>query len=620
MKPELKIISAKGRGEIYALDQEKISIGRESANEIALTDASVSRRHCEIERRGEDFFIKDLQSLNGTVVNGEKITETRLSGGDKIGVGDFTMRFQTEDFKEDTSSVILDKTEFHLPKNSVQLRLEEVFGAMARDLTAILQITSKISSLRDTEELQNELLRQVFGVVPADEGAIVLVDEEMELAESVALNRDDENESVAVSQTVLDLVLHEQKVILVSDLAADKNLQTAESLFLAKTSSLLCVPMLLFGKMLGVIYLSSARANFDESHLRFLTAVAGIAAIAIENARNFAWLESENERLRGESFGRNMIGESGAMRKVYSIIEKVAPTGSTVLITGESGTGKELAAQAIHLNSPRKDKPFVAINCAALTETLLESELFGHEKGAFTGAVQQKKGKVELAQGGTLFLDEIGEMALNLQAKLLRVLQERQFDRVGGTRPVKADIRLIAATNRDLQAEIKAENFRQDLYYRLNVVSFEMPALRERKEDVLLLAEYFTEKFSRALNRRLRGISAKAKKLFLNYDFPGNVRELENTVERAVVLGSGEWILPEDLPEDFTGVKIESEAGEISSYQDAVREKKKDLIFNAFQKSGGSYVETAKLLDIHPNYLHRLIKNLDIKDELEDSV
>ena len=398
MTPQLKIISAKGKGEIYALDRKKNSIGRESANEIAITDASVSRRHCVIEKRDENFFISDLESLNGTFVNGEKISEKKLSGGDKIDVGDFTFRFQTEDFQEESSSVILDKTEFHLPKNSVQMRLEEVFGAMARDLTAILQIVSKINSLHDAAELENELLRQIFEVVPANEGAIVLVDDQLDLAESVGLNRKDENETVAVSQTVLDLVLREQKVILVSDLSTDKNLKAAESLFLAKTSSLLCAPITLFGKTLGVIYLSSASANFDESHLRFLTAVAGIAAIAIENARNFTFLKNENERLRGETFGQNMIGESGAMLKVYAIIEKVAPTDSTVLITGESGTGKELAAQAIHLNSPRKNKPFVAINCAALTETLLESELFGHERGAFTGAVQQKKGRIEIGK------------------------------------------------------------------------------------------------------------------------------------------------------------------------------------------------------------------------------
>jgi Nif-specific regulatory protein len=617
MSAKLKIISEKGKGEIFELNSPQISIGRDKKNEIVLNDASVSRRHCAIERRGEKYFISDSGSLNGTAVNGRAAEDTALSGGDKIEVGDFTFYFLTSDAAEDSSGVFFNKTEFRLPKNSVQLRIEEVFGAMARDLTAILQIITKAGAIRDVETLQKELLHQIFGVVPADEGAILLVDDENEYAEIVGLNRADETGTVNVSQTIVNQVLENKQVILVADFAAEESLQNAESLFLRKISSLLCVPVVLFEKTLGVIYLASARSNFDESHLRFLTAVAGIAAVSIENARNIAFLESENARLRGETLNRNMLGESSAMQKIFDLIRKAAPTDSTVLIDGESGTGKELAAQAIHLNSKRADAPFVAINCAALTETLLESELFGHEKGAFTGATAQKKGKIESAQGGTLFLDEIGEMALNLQAKLLRVLQEREFERVGGTRPVKADVRLIAATNRDLQAEVKNGTFRQDLFYRLNVVRFTMPALRERKDDILLLAENFAQKFSRVMNRKIRGISANAKKILLKYDFPGNVRELENAIERAAVLGSTEWILPEDLPEDFLDIQTDAEVSRAETYHEAIREKKKELILNAFREAKGNYVETAKILDVHPNYLHRLIRNLEIKEDLE---
>ena len=618
MAAKLKIISEKGKGEVYELNSGKISIGRDHKNEIILNDASVSRRHCEIEKRGEKYYINDSGSLNGTTVNGREAENTEITYGDKLGVGDFTFLFLAEDAAENTSGVFLDKTEFRLPENSVRLRIEEVFGAMARDLTAILQIITKVSTIRDVETLQNELLDQIFGVVPADEGAILLVDDAKEFAEAVGLNRAGESESVNVSQTIVRQVLQTEQVILVTDFAAEESLQNAESLFLRKIASLLAVPVVLFEKTLGVIYLASSRNNFDESHLRFLTAVAGIAAVSIENARNIAFLESENERLRGETLNRNMLGDSAAMQKIFEVIRKVAPTDSTVLINGESGTGKELAAQAIHLNSRRADKPFVAINCAALTETLLESELFGHEKGAFTGATAQKKGKIESAQGGTLFLDEIGEMALNLQAKLLRVLQEREFERVGGTRPVKADIRLVAATNRDLQEAVKTGNFRQDLFYRLNVVRFTMPALRERKDDIILLAENFAQKFSRAMNRKIRGISASAKKILLKYDYPGNVRELENAVERAAVLGSTEWILPEDLPEDFLDIRLDTEISSVAeTYHDAIREKKKELILNAFREAKGNYVETAKILDVHPNYLHRLIRNLEIKEVLE---
>ncbi len=617
MTAKLKIISEKGKGEVFELNGEKISVGREASNEIVLNDASVSRRHCAFEKRGARFFVRDLESLNGTEVNGVAAAETIISNGDRISVGDFTFRFSTTDFAEESSGVFFDKTEFRLPKNSIQMRIEDVFGAMARDLTALLQIIAKINVIRRTETLQHELLRQIMEVVPADEGSILLVDDENEFAEIVGFNRADESEPISVSQTVLNQVLQTKQVILVADFASDENLQNAESLVLRKVSSLLCAPVVLFEKTLGVIYLASSRAHFDESHLRFLTAAAGIAAVSIENARNFSFLENENARLRGETLNRNMIGESPSMNKVFELIKKVAPTDSTVLIGGESGTGKELAAQAIHLGSKRSEQPFVAINCAALTETLLESELFGHEKGAFTGAVGQKKGKLEMAQGGTLFLDEIGEMNINLQAKLLRVLQEREFERVGGTRTVKADIRLIAATNRDLQAQISAGTFRQDLFYRLNVVRLVMPALRERKEDILLLAENFVEKFSRLLNRKIRGISANAKKLLLKYDFPGNVRELENAIERAAVLGSTDWILPEDLPEDFLELAPETKAENAASYHEGIRENKKKLIRKAFRKAHGNYVETAKLLDIHPNYLHRLIRNLEFKNELE---
>jgi Nif-specific regulatory protein len=303
------------------------------------------------------------------------------------------------------------------------------------------------------------------------------------------------------------------------------------------------------------------------------------------------------------------------MRKVFRFIEKAAPTGATVLIRGESGTGKELVARAVHENSERKAKPFVAINCAVLSENLLESELFGHEKGAFTTAVAQKKGKIELADDGTLFLDEIAEISPAMQAKLLRVLQEREFERVGGMRTIKVDVRIIAATNRDLENEIKSGNFREDLYYRLNVVSLTMPPLRERRSDILPLAEYFTEKYSQKCNRQISGISKEARNLLSNYDFPGNVRELENSIERAVVLGNSEMILPDDLPEPI----LESSSAElpVTNYQAAVNEMKKNLIMKTLDQTGGNYTEAANLLGLHPTNLHRLIRTMNIKHLLK---
>ncbi|HRH43627.1 MAG TPA: sigma 54-interacting transcriptional regulator [Pyrinomonadaceae bacterium] len=623
---QISIIEGINKGETFELIDEETFIGRESSNQIVLNDSSVSRRHCSIKSFDNQFIINDLKSLNGTLVNDKNAQNKLLDDGDKITIGDFVFLFKTE-IAENlpvSSTVFFDKSQIDLSK-SVRISLDEVFGAMARDLSALLKISAKINLLRTVESLQKELLNEIFEVVPSQTGAIILVDGNGDLVEVFGLNRMAKNGDITISQTIINQVLNEKKAILVNNVASNQALTQAKSLFLTQTSSVLCAPLVVFEENIGAIYLASSQNNtlFDENHLRFITALAGISAIALENVKNFERVEKENTRLREESlFSKNMLGESDAIKKVFTFIYKVAPGNSTVLITGESGTGKELAAQAIHLNSQRNSKPFVAINCAALSENLLESELFGHERGAFTGAVTQKIGKIEFANGGTLFLDEIGEMALNLQAKLLRVLQERVFERVGGIKTIKADIRLITATNRNLETEIKNGNFREDLFYRLNVVRLQMPNLRERKSDILLLAEHFTEKFSQNLNRRVRGISAKARKLLQNYDFPGNVRELENAIERAIVLGESDWILPEDLPEniwesaDLIDFKIEDSS---FNYYETLQLKKKDLIFKAFAAAQGSYLETAKLLDIHPNYLHRLIRNLNIKTELEQS-
>jgi Nif-specific regulatory protein len=367
--------------------------------------------------------------------------------------------------------------------------------------------------------------------------------------------------------------------------------------------------------VLGAIYLDSRTPgeHFDESHLQVMTAVAGIAAIAFDNVRHWDQLQQENQQLRLEvDLEDAMIGGSPRMKDVFNFIRRVAPTDSTVLIEGESGTGKELVARAIHRNSLRSQRPFLAINCAAITETLLESELFGHEKGAFTGAVSQKKGKMEAADGGTLFLDEVTELAPGLQAKLLRVLQEREFERVGGTRSIKLDIRLIAATNRLLPEAIQAGTFRKDLYYRLNVVAVTIPPLRERREDIPSLADHFIAKASRRCKARAKPLSSEARACLMNYDWPGNVRELENAIERALVLGSTESILPDDLPDAV--LEAGSPAAEsIAKYHGRIRDVKKQLIVQALQQADNNYIEAAKVLGMHPNSLLRLIRTLGLK-------
>jgi len=375
----------------------------------------------------------------------------------------------------------------------------------------------------------------------------------------------------------------------------------------------LVVPLIVSDRTAAVIYLEAAAAAFDEEDLRLLMAVAAISAVALENVRRVAVLERETERLKGDiQLVTRLVGDSPPMLRLNESIRRVARADATVLIAGETGTGKELVARAIHMNSPRANRPFVAVNCAALAENLLESELFGHERGAFSGAVAQKKGRIELAESGTLFLDEIGELAPQLQGKLLRVLQEREFERVGGTRTLKVDMRLISATNRDLAAEVKAGRFRDDLLYRLNVVRIDVPPLRERAGDIPALARYFLERCRRKAGRRVSGISPEAMAYLRAYDWPGNVRELENTIERAAVLGSTEEILPDDLPESVIEASTPP-AGEKTNIHSALLETKKKAVIAAFRAAGGNYAATAHALGIHPNYLHRLIKNLGIK-------
>jgi transcriptional regulator with GAF, ATPase, and Fis domain len=388
---------------------------------------------------------------------------------------------------------------------------------------------------------------------------------------------------------------------------------------LTRTPATLCVPIARPDRVVGAIYLTSSRAGaFDDEHLQLAGAIAAVAATAIDNARRVARLERETERLQSALVVEHtLVGRSQPMERIYERVGKVARADTTVLITGETGTGKELIAHAIHVNSARAKRPFVAINCAALTETLLESELFGHERGAFTGAVALKKGKLEIANGGTVFLDEIAELAPALQSKLLRVLQEHEFERVGGTHTIPIDVRIIAATNRVLPEEVAARRFRDDLYHRLNVVPIHTPPLRERREDIPLLAHHFMRRYAPKANRPLLGISDAALRCLTAYDWPGNVRELQNAIERAVVLGSCDEIVPEDLPESLLEAPAAApDTG--AGLHDAVREAKTRAIREAFHKARRSYTETARLLGIHPNYLHRLIRNLGLKPVLED--
>ncbi|MBS1794647.1 MAG: sigma 54-interacting transcriptional regulator [Acidobacteria bacterium] len=630
--PRLLAISGSFEGTTYALDGREMSIGRDKTNDLRIPDRSISRRHCLVKNDGAGFSVVDLGSFNGTFVNGEAARETAIRHGDRLTLGDISFiffEFETETGApgavEFGSEITAGSTVRLEKKDAIYLNSAQMLTALApdettaRSLSALLDLNVRLGRLRDLESLQKTVFDSLFEALPARRGAILLFDDDFRNPTAVFSRgrTAGANQPIRLSQTVAEQVAREKTAVLCRRVETNPAFKNADSLLAARTDSLLCVPLAAGGESAGLIYLDTddPARGFDENHLQFAAAVAGIFSVVLENVRHLERLESENLRLRREiRLEHNMIGESAAMQKVFRFIEKVAAADTTVLIRGESGTGKELAAAAIHENSERSAKPFVAINCAALQDNLLESELFGHERGAFTTAVAQKKGKFEIADGGTIFLDEVGEMSLAMQVKLLRVLQEREFERVGGTRPIRVDVRVVAATNRALEDEIKNGNFRSDLYYRLNVVELRMPPLRERREDILPLAEHFVAKYGPKCKRKVDGISREARHLLTNYDFPGNVRELENAIERAVVLGGTEFVLPEDLPETMS----EAAGAEtpVLEYQKAVNEMKKSLILKTLAQAGGSYTEAARILGLHPANLHRLIRTLNVRKPL----
>ncbi len=637
MRPRLVVLSGPLKDSTIPLREGEITIGREASNGIAVTDPSVSRKHCRLSYQDGRFRVQDLDSRNGTLVNGTGVEEQWLRHGDEIAAGDSAFLFLEEEelaplpshVEFEDAQATADTTVIH-PRDVVYLqpdRLSRELPAssrVARNLNALLKISRIVHAIRDLDELQGQLLDLIFEVVPAGRGAILLADHEGQQFNSTfaRVRQAGQSQLVKVSRTVAKRVLEQGIALLGSDVSTCGELGKIESLAASQVRSLLCVPLTVFQKVIGCIYLDSDSliGRLDEEHLHLVTAIAGISAMALETVRRLAWLEQENERLTVEiSQERSLVGESPKMKEVYQFVKRAAPAESTVLIQGESGTGKELAARALHRNSLRANKPFLAINCAAIPESLLETELFGYERGAFTGADRLKRGRLEVADGGVVFLDEIGELAPALQVKLLRVLQEREFERVGGNNTIKVNIRLIAATNCDLDQAVRAGNFRQDLYYRLAVLPITMPALRERNGDIPMLARHFVQKHAKRCKVKPRPISREAISCLVNYDWPGNVRELENAIEHALVLGASEMILPEDLPEALLDRAVPAEITE-ARYHAAVKELKKQLILDAVEQTQGSYADAARILGVHPNYLHRLIRNLELKEALNEAL
>ena len=637
--PRLVVLRGPGTGTSFEL-AGIVSIGRSSSNDIQLRTKRISREHARVEQRGDIFFLIDLASSNGVAVNGQKVFEHILTAGDEVQIGNVLLVFEPEYglqldtgdnepavvYSEDASEVTatfqtgLFRPE---PSDTEQMASYEALAEANRKLSALYEVSDAIYSELDLAELLRKLLDVVLRILGGDRSVILLYDGRTGALVPVAARArrgEADYESIvlkelAVSKTILDKVAREHQAVLTADATVDPRFDASDSISVQSIRSVMCVPLLTQNKCHGLMYVDTTRPalQFSQDDLRLLTTIARQAATAIGNARSYDSLQRETRELRqriGERYV--MVGGSKELKAVLDQVKKVASSDSTVLITGETGTGKELVARAIHEESDRSGGAFVTVNCAAVPETLLESELFGHERGAFTGAHKTKLGRFELADHGTIFLDEVGEVPLPVQSKLLRAVETKTLERVGGTRQLQADVRIIAATNRDLQKMVKSGAFREDLYYRLAVVPISVPPLRRRVSDIAELAESFVERYAQETGKRVAGIAEDAMAALCSYPWPGNVRELQNAIERAVILTDSDQVELDDLPADVAG-RREDRSGELSSGRmklaDVVGQTERRLIVRALEKSGGKKVEAARLLGVSRPTLDKKIKD-----------
>ncbi|MBK9517132.1 MAG: sigma 54-interacting transcriptional regulator [Anaeromyxobacter sp.] len=575
------------------LSRRLTSVGRDPENDVAVPDPTLPATALHLHFDGRDW---DAAAHDGAAmtVNGRSRGACRLGPGDRIRVGATELLFDPA-------------ARLEPPAPAATSALD---GRLARE--ALVRFSERLLGATDLPRLLDELLDAVVEVTQADKGFLILLQEgEMTVRAARNVARETIEGAVSrVSDTIVRRVVETGRALVVADALHDAEWSGSSSVVNLKLCSVMCAPLKSKGEVFGVLYLGNDNvvSLFDQRALEVLTVFAAQASLLLQNGLLLDSLRRENVALREAVTTRHygdLIGSGASMREVFRRIEKVASTDISVLVTGETGSGKEVVARELHRRSPRSAGPFVAVNCGAIPESLLESELFGHVKGAFTGAVAARQGRFQAAAGGTLFLDEIGEMPPGLQVKILRALQERAVTRVGESRPEPVDLRVVAATNRVLEQEIARGTFREDLYYRLNVVAIHLPPLRERGEDVVVLARWFLQQYAREYAARVKGFTPGALVAMKKYAWPGNVRELENRVKKAVVLADRAVVSAEDL--DLSPEVLEPTV----PLALATRDFQRRYVGEVLDRNGGNRTKTAKDLGVDPRTIFRHLERME---------
>lgn len=620
-----------------------VTVGRAPGNDLVLHDDVCSRQHCEIFAGENGWILRDLASRNGTTVDGVPVrSDWELENGQRILIGgcEILVTIVGNDKPREGDTAWADAPEIlHRTKESrlLQDSPESVADPrLSSELAWLYRCGLEMGNAQNASELCQFALTNLQQRLKAEIGAILLLPEPKPAGKA-----DAEQLSVAahtgtadaayrpVSTRVSRLVLEAEEGVLTADIEDDSRLSQSDSLGQFQVRSVVCAPIRDHKLLYGVIhfYGSERSRPLTKESLDVVLAVGDQLAIGLHKITEresltlaAARYRHENQHLRRQlELDAQLVGQSTAVRQLRETISRIAPTDATALIRGESGVGKELVARAIHDQSDRRNGPFICMNCAALSETLLESELFGHEKGSFTGAVGRKPGKFEQAHEGTLFLDEVGEMGLTIQAKFLRVLEGHPFERVGGNAFVNVDVRVVSATNRDLEDAVAAGEFRRDLYFRLHVVEINVVALRDRQPDIPLLARYFLERSAKKTGRDVQGFSGAAMELLMKYDWPGNVRELQNAVERAVILCQGEEVAAADVK--LSGLSVGEEQPSASAGQSSaggyreisLEQLEREHILETLEQTGWNKSHASQILGIERSTLDRKLKRYNVQ-------